>query len=382
MRITAYLFLAVFMVSCSQLDKGFPENGWSENMQQLVSTLTEILPFAFNKSKFEDRENRKVVREKIKQFADNSHQIRKEKALKLFGEDPLVTFSLHNLNQELMRSLEAFDRGNYRYSRNLLQHSINYCFACHTRTPLGPEYDYWNLKTLANTEINHIQKARIMVATRQFDKARDILKDYIEASAETVEDPFVLERSIKQYLAIAVRVEGSPQEAYDFISRISEYKLPLYLARNMESWKASLSDWMIENKKKHTGIEEARRLVGIPSLSSKIFQNEDQYVDYLRASYTLHDELLRKLSNAEKAEIYYLLGAVYNTLIPDDTVFWQLPENYFEACIRHYPKTKQSRKCYQSLESNIVLDYTGSAGTFIPLDDKKRLAELRELSGY
>ena len=61
MRITAYLFLAVFMVSCSQLDKGFPENGWSENMQQLVSTLTEILPFAFNKSKFEDRENRKVV---------------------------------------------------------------------------------------------------------------------------------------------------------------------------------------------------------------------------------------------------------------------------------------------------------------------------------
>ena len=102
-------------------------------------------------------------------------------------------------------------------------------------------------------------------------------------------------------------------------------------------------------------------------------------IEHLRATSLLHEALKKTTSDRQRSNIYYSLGTSYDVLT--ELGLWDLPDVYFEACIRSWPQSKTARKCYRSFERNIILGFSGSAGIFIPKDERARLAELKQLAG-
>jgi hypothetical protein len=58
-----------------------------------------------------------------------------------------------------------------------------------------------------------------------------------------------------------------------------------------------------------------------------------------------------------------------------------LPEIYYEACIRENPKSKLAKDCFGDLERVTIIQYSGTAGLFLPEDERARMKELKVLSG-
>ena len=383
MKHLSILLILILSVACSSSKtKKESEENWPDNMQRLAQTLTDLLPYVYSKSKFEDPANKKAVKTKMKNFYEATHKIPKERASEILGKDPLVHMSIESLEREVASSITSFERGNYRYSRHLLQHTLNYCFACHTRNQFGPKYDYWDLKNIETSDMNVIQKSRIMVATRQFDKAKEILKSHLLTGTQSAENPYFKEQAIKQYLSIVVRAEESPKDGYKFVNDLmGRVSLPVYLSKNVKSWEDSFMDWLGESKKgKKRYFKQAKKLIEGSDIIHTGADSDSKYVDYLRASTLLHNELARPINKKKRAEVLYYLGVVYGLL--SDSGFWELPDVYFESCIRELPKSKIAKNCYTRYEQDIIIGYSGSAGTFIPSDERKKLAELKELAGY
>ncbi len=376
--------LAISILGCSKPQvKEKVDETWPENMQKLALTFTDLMPFVYSKNAFEDPKNKKIIQAKMKEFHGASHVIPKDKAVQILGEDPLVNLSINNLEVEVSSAISAFERGNLRYSRHLLQHSLNYCFACHTRNQMGPKYDFWDLKFLEGGDINVIQKSKVMVATRQFDKAKELLKSNLLSGKKEGDNPYLQEQAIKQFLAVVVRAERSPEEGYRFVNGLIErIELPVYLSRNVESWEKSFVGWMAEKKKNkvQVSLSAAKKLIEGSNQAHFGEDSDSKYVDYLRASSILHESLMKPLSKEIRAETFYYLGVVYELL--GDSGFWELPDVYFESCVRESPGSKMAKKCYRKYEQGIVLGYSGSAGTFIPSDEREKLNELKKIAGY
>lgn len=382
MKISGLVFLVLLGMGCSQKEKG-GEAQWPDKMQKLASALTDLLPIVYNPTEFENPEKRDLIKEKIDAFYQASHVIPKDKAEQILGKDPLVNLSIQNLEKEVASAKSSFERGNYRYSRHLLQHTLNYCFACHTRSQLGPKYEFWDLKSLKAANIDVIQKSKIMVATRQYDKAKEVLKAYLLSGKKEGENPYLQEQAIKQYLAVVVRAEESPKEGYTFVNDlVGRISLPVYLQKNVKSWEGSFLKWMSEKTKPFSqkDLTKAKGLVEKSDFLTSGADGEGKYVDYLRASTILHGLLATDLKKSQRAESLFYLGSIYSLL--SDSGFWELPEVYYEACIREAPKSGIAKKCFSNYEQDIVLGYSGSAGTFVPKDEKMKLDELREIAGY
>jgi len=379
------LLLLVSNLGCSKPEvKANAETTWPENMQKLAATFRDLIPYVYNREAFEDPKNKKIILEKIQNFNKASHVIPIEKAQQILGEDPLVNVSIKGLDTEVQSALTTFERGNYRYSRHLLQHSLNYCFACHTRNQSGPRYDFWDFSDPRADDMNVIQKSKIMVATRQFEKAKETLKSTLMSGKKEGDNPYLQEQAIKQFLAVVVRAEKSPEEGYQFVNGlINRVELPVYLSKNLQSWEKSFVQWMgeLKSKKKSTNfLEDAKKLVKVSNLLHSGEDSDSKYVDYLRASSLLHDSLMNPKNKTTKAESLYLLGVVYELL--GDSGFWELPDVYFEACVRELPNSNTAKSCYRKYEQNIVVGYSGSAGIFIPSDERMKLNELKKLAGY
>ncbi|MCB9026412.1 MAG: hypothetical protein H6625_08865 [Bdellovibrionaceae bacterium] len=380
-----HLSLAVLLIltlGCSNSKKMENGQNWPDKMQRLAQTMTDLLPFVYSSNKFEDPANKEIIKSKMKNFAEASHKVPKDRATELLGKDPLVTMSIEGLEREIDSAISSFDRGNYRYSRHLLTHTMNYCFACHTRTQFGPKYDYWDYKNIDTSGLNVIQKSQIMVATRQFDKAKEVLKSNLLTGTESSENPYFKEQAIKNYLSIVVKAEQSPEEGYKFVKDLmGKVTLPVYLARNVESWENSFMDWLAEKKKGTTNLlNKAKSLIESADIVHTGADSDSKYVDYLRASTILHEELAKTTNKKTRAEVLYYLGIVYGIL--SDSGFWELPDVYFEYCIRELPNSKLAKTCFSKYEQDIIVGYSGSAGTFIPSDERKKLAELKALAGF
>jgi hypothetical protein len=74
-----------------------------------------------------------------------------------------------------------------------------------------------------------------------------------------------------------------------------------------------------------------------------------------------------------------MLGQSYEAI--SEMGIWDLPEVYYEACVRTAPKTEEAKRCYRDFERSIVLGFSGSAGIFIPKEERDRLNDLKALAG-
>jgi hypothetical protein len=392
------LFISLILAGCSgsrvrnggsdapppgaaQAGKELSKNsGWAGNMQKMAHDLEVLLPYVVSRQEFSAPENRSQITEMVENFNRNVSSVPAHVGEKMLGDDPIIRYSLGHLVDDSNQALKALKEDRVEFARNTLRESIGNCFNCHTTQQLGPENNFSTEKLSAKFRMYPTERAEYYVATRQFDRAIEMLEGVLTNTNTYYDEPHEQSTALKKYLSLMVRVKKDPKRTADVIEKyLLGKKPPMFLASEAQVWLKSLKSWEREKKKVANPVAKARELLakGEHMQSGGGFQSG--YVENLRATALLHDALRTVKKPEEKAAVYLMLGNAYDIL--SDLGLWDLPEVYFEECIQTSPKTETAKQCYKNYERSIILGFSGSSGVFIPSEEREKLAKLKGEAG-
>lgn len=376
----AFLSLFTFVLaSCQSTPVVEKQKSWSSSMQGLSDEVREILPFAYSRQQTYTPQQIQSVKDKLSKLEKKSHSISASMAQPYLGDDPLVKFSLKNLVSDVQRAQSALEVGRVKYSKGVIKTVMNHCFRCHSVNSVGGQ-SKWTVSQLSGLSLSPLEKSELLVATREYDKAIDILEASLKNVTYLQSSPFDYEAALKHYLVLSVRLRPNPSRAISIFKELLEMKsIPFYLYKKIDSWKISLMAWEKESKmsqkSSQVGIRSAKKMIAKARKNQSYSKDASGDVNYLRSTQILHELLKTNLKSGLKAEVYFLLGGIYEVL--GELGYWSLHENYFEGCIEEKPKSRLSKRCFERLESSIYLGYSGSSGIHIPVPEKQRLESFR-----
>lgn len=374
--IFAFIVMAVsgcIYLGCQSSEKKVTE-GWSTSMQELSGELKDILPFIYSEVEFRDEKNREKIQVGVLKLSKTSHNISPELGDKVAGDDPIIQHSLASLSKDIDLAYQTYNEGNFEFSNGLLKESLRHCFRCHTRANIGPEFKGLNMN-FSGLRISPIEKAEVYVALRQYDSALQLLQGNITSGINFYEQPYVQERALERYLALMVRVKKDYLKSIQTLDQfLDKANLPFYLVENVKAWKKSLVFW----QKRKMDYKAANQMLKRATQLQEDISFQAGMVEYLLATQILHSTLAEQKNPSDKAKVYSQLGSAYEALI--DLGYWSLPEVYYEACVDMVPNTKLAQSCFRDFERNVVLGYSGSAGVFIPKEERDKIKKLRTVA--
>jgi hypothetical protein len=361
------------------------ELAWGEKMRKLSTLLQEILIDASSESRARSGEGKRRLQKNTEQLSKLSHSMA-ERTLSP-DLDPSMKLLGDLFAEEADRARDALKSGNIAYSRYLLKGVAQGCIACHTRTQSGPAFSAAP-KSALFARLPAIERAEIQVAIREFAPALETLRGILKDQTLLKEKPGDWASAARLGLMVAVRTQQDPKVAQEWVNLIlAEPHAPYFLSHDAKAWKVAIEKWIAEPKREAVTAEglyaEAVRLFTQAKNSQRYFFDHSADVDYLRASAAAHN-LMRLGSEVPHLDQALLMaGMTYEALGLNR--FPELHETYYQACIRRAPHTALAEDCYRRLEQSIYQGYTGSAGTDIPLDLRRRLkkweTEAREKTG-
>lgn len=380
-----FLLALGFIASCeSTREKKATDTAPSSlnaTMIQLGQRLTEFFPILYSKSQYRAPENEKLITKEITALLSAAHSINQQEGVT--KKDPGMMFVAGRLDGELNAALESFKNGQKDYSQRMVQSVVRNCFYCHSQSGMGPQWQvnfnsFGSMPNLLKSE-----QSDLYVATRQFDKALEVLKQAAMEKEYYMNYPFEREKAIRKFLALSIRVKQDPKIALELLNSVLEEEVkPNYLEDQVTSWKDSLVQWVREEKAKkptpQNPVKQAEKLIRQAQTVQDFPVDNSGDVYYLRASALLHNFLQQNPKGPETVQALYLLGVSYEVL--SDIGPWDLADFYYEVCIRQSPHSEIAMKCYRRWEQAIYAGYSGSGGVFIPPVVRTRMKDLRELA--
>src|ERR1044072_2327727 len=137
LKTTLVISLLVSVAGCKKAEKKqepVTGSGWSAQMQRMSKDVRELIPYAYDREAYQNPDNKPKISAVLKDFSEHAHKITPKMGEKLLGDDPLVSFSLQNLESDLKRDYQAFELNQLEYSRAVVKSSMNHCFRCHSLT--------------------------------------------------------------------------------------------------------------------------------------------------------------------------------------------------------------------------------------------------------
>lgn len=353
---------------------------FAAQMQALKKSLVEVLPLVLDPKQFNQEKNQKTIQEKVHKMRELSKNV-KHLAVK-DQKDPSIDFIAQAFTDDLARVEDSLIMGKKEFARYNLLNVTAYCIECHTRTSTGPSFSSNDFEQTLK-RLNGLERGEFLLATRQFDAALKEFSQIIDERLEQKSDFFILDKAVRQSLAITVKYLKDPKKSLLITDKLSKSaNTPYYLKQNALGWENAIKDWMKEKPAKDNSVKAILKRCQQWEQSAQQDQmtNLDHtgQIYYLRALSDLHLILPTNLTGDELGEALYLTGVGYDSM--RDFSMWNLHEDYYESCIRKVPHSTWSEKCYKRFEESAYFGFTGSSGIRIPDDVANRLAELKTLA--
>lgn len=366
------------LVGCTATNNSDVEGAhFPQKMNALKESVITMTPLVYDQKAFLDSKNEVKILKELKRFQKNAHRVDDKLVTKVLGNDPLAISYAKGLRSDLKRAEEVFIDGHKSYARTVLKGALNYCIQCHTKSSFGPNFN-WMKKEFANLKVKTPVKIDLLVATRQYDKALKMLEKELLKDGSQILHIYSFEKNLENYLAVSVRVKKDPKAVLKLLNSILFSKdMPYFLKNKVNLWKRSILSWVSKGYRLNTW-KQAKRFFNKQRKTSKGYGQSYSDVENLFLSAFLHDQLIVEKNAKKRAEVYWMLGETYDSLV--NFGFWEAPEVYYEACVKSNPKTQQSMKCFHKFEEVIHLGYTGSGGTFLPQVERERINSLRALA--
>jgi hypothetical protein len=366
-------------LGCQITQKKSKETSWSEQMLSLQESVQNLAPYFFSENQFSKPKNERVIKANLLSLSEVVHNISPEKQLAMRDADPSLKFAVQELQNNVDQALTGFQNGHKEYSRNVLKLVLNQCFYCHTRNQFGPQLQFQPLADSKVKTLSPVERADLYVAFRNYDAALKDLKAFI-SNPSSEEFDFQLDKAVRRYLAIAVRVKKDPKQAIEAINLLLKREnVPTYLREDSMQWKNAILSWQRERPSRNKDkLVKAKLLINGGAKLTEYPRDSAAQIYFLRASALLHDYMQAPRDQKEAAEAMFLLGLTYSNLEEYGSSF--LSEFYYEACIQQMPRSPLAEKCYKAFEKSVYSGYTGTRGTYIPKSLKERLKRLKALA--
>jgi len=254
------------------------------------------------------------------------------------------------------------------------------CIACHSRLPAQrePAFAASLVGEVDRGNLSPVQRARLEIALRQFDRALDIHEKLLA-------DPNVIPASLDytgalgDYLIVALRVTGQPERARESLRKFAKRSdLSETLQRALPIWIEALAALAPELQAPPT-LERAADILERGESLRRYPADRADLVHKVVASSLLYRYVQgEKVSSDSLAEAFYLMGItdafVRRSFERSEAQF------YLEQAIRLSPGSDLARVAYVQLETETLLEYSGSSGLHLPGDVQRWLAELRAIA--
>jgi hypothetical protein len=342
-------------------------------MGAIVSALEVALPAAQSSDTFAASENRAELRAALRELARNASALELHRT----EDSPGFRFFSRRLADDAAEISKRFSAGSTDEARFLLNQVVDDCAGCHARLPDPRERTLGVPLTASLERVPPRVRAKLLVATRQFDAALDSY-EALFASRESSLSQLDFEGALEDYLNVALRVRGDLARAERTLAALqARGDAPPYLAPLLAGWRAALAE--LAPVAQRATLVDARGVLGRAAALRRYPADRSALVHDLIASSLLHRALARGFASPdETAEATYLLGIA--ELRSDPARSLPQAEAYLEAAIRAQPGGDIARDAYALLEEQTLLAWMGSGGLDLPPDVGAWLGELREIA--
>jgi hypothetical protein len=344
-------------------------------MRDIFQALITVFPVSLDAQQFQDPAQQPRLLVALRILAQHAGQLASH------GQDvpQHLDFLRHSLASEAQTVLQRYEQTQYQAAQFALHQLTERCFACHSKLPT-PRRFVLGQRFLAEAPLANLslkQRARLAVATRQFDTALELYETLFQSPAITAGD-IGLMGAFEDYLKIVVRVHNDVRRALLTLETFRQRPdVPPYLTEHLGSWVGALKEvYAVEAL--DDILPYARTLIRDGQQRNRFPADRLGLVHFVVASGLLHRYVdTRTVTGTPLAEAYYLLGVAESYI--SRTLWMPETEFFLETAIRLAPQSMPARKAYAFLEEYVLMGHTGSAGLHLPADVQARLAELRRL---
>jgi hypothetical protein len=352
-----------------------PHSGFQGTMRDIFQALTAVFPLSLNVEQFQDPAQRTHILAALRALAHHAGGLTTHGQ----GVPRYLDFLRSALANDAQQALHRYEHGQYQAAQFALHHLTEHCFACHSKLPharrfaLGQQF----LEEIPLASLPLKERARLAVATRQFQTALEIYETLFQSPAIAAGE-IGLMGAFEDYLKIVLRVENDFMRAFLTLETFRQRPdVPAYLTEYTESWVEALKELQAVEAPDEA-LPYARMLIREGQGRNRFPSDRLGLVHFVLASSLLHRYVdTSSVQGLPLAEAYYLLGVaesyISRSLWVSETAF------FLETAIRLAPKSVHARKAYAFLEQYVLVGYTGSSGLHLPDDVRAHLAELRRL---
>jgi hypothetical protein len=345
-------------------------------MAEIVAALRVALPLSLSAERFEAPANRPALEASLEALRAGAQQ------LESHGRSQDASFAY--LSRSLARDAEdikrRFDAGRLDESRFLLGAMVEDCVGCHSRLPSTRDSDLGAAlyREVDATRLTPVERARLEVATRQFEAALDRYEALL-AAPDASPAELDIEGVVTDYLTVAIRVrQDLPRARATLAALAARPDVPSYLATLVASWVAAC-DALVGSLAAPDPLPEAVRVAEQGAALERYPRDRAALVHELVAS----SLLLRHVDahpepSLEGAQAYFLLGVA--ELASGRSAWLSEAQDYLETAIRMAPGSDWAKRAYVVLEEEMLADYSGSGGVHVPPDVRRELRELQEIA--
>lgn len=349
---------------------------WQHSMQKLEKTLVNLYPHLLDQKEFESKKNEPEIRAMLETLEANARKVNHSPMTGM--NDPTLAFISFDFREQVNDSLTAFKENKKDYARYELLKTTQFCIECHTKTKKGPSFSFSQFSKNVDL-LNSLEQAEIYTATRRFNEALKNYRDFFKKDEPSWETQFRAQNALHNALSILIRYQRDSKATLKFLEDVEKSSfLQLYLRNIISVWKSDIKKW--EQETQNTKVSLTHVKIWIERANNRVFEyglNGAEIWTQLAISY-LHDFLTDTKYENTKSDILWMLGSSY---INSPTFFQsELGEKYLEACITTFPRSFQSQRCYYKLEGHLYNSFSGSAGTFMPIEVEVKLKKLKELA--
>lgn len=359
--ISSILFLITATIS-AVVFAAKDSNEWSQKMMGFINPVIQIYSVDLTKETFDEKEKTTLLNA-VNDLRNTSHGL-KFSMIRFFSKkDPAVKaeYKQFKRNLDMAEKTMAFSP---KQSTFYIRSAIGQCASCHSKG--GKSTDLFAL--FEKTKLPKMDKGRLALAIRDYEASAQIFKSILM-------EPSLQDNYFRMHDILVSYLNSALLSGFDKTKILKDTKEILKITKNPATQKdlqLIIND--IQNSKKLNGVDQAMK--SYQSFASDLSQLDKSMFSALNVKNTLHENLRGMRKKSDKASAYEVLGDIYSHF-PEISIF-MVPENYYELCVKTYPKTDQAKACFEKYKSKIVLGYSGSMGINIPESEKMKIEKLKK----
>jgi hypothetical protein len=354
-------------------------------MNNVYDSFVKIIPYVYaDKNALDSLKSSSNQRELIKNLTDISSAFKSARHVEYF-QKPGFRPSLETINSHIDETISSIKSQNYIFAQSRLKAISALCVSCHSILSESAS------KNAFGEAINSEKRSRFesdfafanyLFLVRRFTEATFYFEQAIKNHLDTnvLADPqkdHELYSSLRRVLSIYTKITFNPDKSEAFLKKYRDnQKLSPHIKAAIVQWIASLDKWkkFDPHKVKSIHLFIGKYLAPLEAHREKLLNGESD-ITLLVASGVLSKYITDNPLSPQAPEILYWLSLAERRL--SSTYFFSLSDLYLKDCITLYPKSPYAKKCYQEYEDNITFGFSGSKGTYIPVEEKQELDRLK-----